>query len=766
VTNVYAFAPKNFWHGIQVPGGTHQSITEAVITDFDHSQFGSFTLGMEGAMAEIVEANAAVDLDQTKSELHFDGENFEGGQDRVLSLRVRCIAALTEGADTEARSLLGQALHTIQDFYSHSSWVEMGNTQPNQQLGVPGQKIASVASDSITTCNGSSLSSSLLTSGYFAGIKYSFGFGYHELEDRIPPSPTIAKKCIHGGPLDWYETWYQNGGINKDFADPLLSGHSQLHDAAAAMATLATEKFISELAINISPEQLALLLGADTRPPDRILFTSARGGWAGLIDKFGVTLAANGWSEQSDNGAYLDIPQAAYFGDYSVNLEISQGIYSIIYTVYFPQYVRVLKIPYGFREYYNDGVLAKNSYLTMLGAGEGYAGTFEINISTPQLAKSRNDDATDRPISLLSLSGAWDGSSKTNVVPVDCSITQMSVSLAGTGSVSVLKPDGVPVKTNDPGVSLESIPGELLYSIGSPGTGKWTIVTSGSGSFHLDVTGHGAIDFSSFEFVELGGRPGHEGFFRIPGSPVTGLTNAVHCVVVGPITNAQFDFRNASAETLQYLPLLQGTNAATGEFFGQVELPSIPFLVYVTGNDTNGNVFQRLFPATNQVQPLEVRAPLAQDLVPGQTTAYTFRVTNQGPPNAFTCTAFDDKRYVGSVTPTNFALGTSEATDVSVNIETPDDWWTSSGSSDLLTVTVLSTGAPTALNSASVLSGVFPPPVLNLKVFDGQVSISWTGVGILQTAKDLSGPWSDVVTAPSSYISQTTNGQAFFRVRE
>ena len=34
-----------------------------------------------------------------------------------------------------ARKLSGQILHTIQDFYSHSNWVEMGKTTINTEIG-------------------------------------------------------------------------------------------------------------------------------------------------------------------------------------------------------------------------------------------------------------------------------------------------------------------------------------------------------------------------------------------------------------------------------------------------------------------------------------------------------------------------------------------------------------------------------------------------------------------------------------------------------
>lgn len=34
-----------------------------------------------------------------------------------------------------ARFFLGQAMHTLQDFYAHSNWVELGHTDINEALG-------------------------------------------------------------------------------------------------------------------------------------------------------------------------------------------------------------------------------------------------------------------------------------------------------------------------------------------------------------------------------------------------------------------------------------------------------------------------------------------------------------------------------------------------------------------------------------------------------------------------------------------------------
>lgn len=46
-----------------------------------------------------------------------------------------------------------------------------------------------------------------------------------------------------------------------------------------------------------------------------------------------------------------------------------------------------------------------------------------------------------------------------------------------------------------------------------------------------------------------------------------------------------------------------------------------------------------------------------------------------------------------------------------------------------------------------------------------QVSLSWDSQGVLQTAPTPTGPWTDLLNAPHPFVLETTQGQAFFRVR-
>jgi hypothetical protein len=92
--------------------------------------------GLSFLLPEIVTAiqaaNVSVDVEFVLDDAHhFDDCNFTGGADVVRGDQQDAIAALdptaaTPESDAEAALEFGRWLHTTQDFYAHSNWVELG----------------------------------------------------------------------------------------------------------------------------------------------------------------------------------------------------------------------------------------------------------------------------------------------------------------------------------------------------------------------------------------------------------------------------------------------------------------------------------------------------------------------------------------------------------------------------------------------------------------------------------------------------------------
>ena len=75
-------------------------------------------------------------------------------ENRVALVFVLLAIRHARGTDKDldkARALLGELLHTLQDFYSHSNWIEMGKTQINENIGIR-ENIGRVAAPDQATC--------------------------------------------------------------------------------------------------------------------------------------------------------------------------------------------------------------------------------------------------------------------------------------------------------------------------------------------------------------------------------------------------------------------------------------------------------------------------------------------------------------------------------------------------------------------------------------------------------------------------------------
>jgi hypothetical protein len=216
-TQVQTFMPsdnKEFLFGDN--GISHQSQTRSAYNDLIKKYWGDFpfSTSMQNARKELEEANMAVDDDQDHSEKHFDGENFDGGQARLINLKKQALAAVKANDGSSARTYIGGALHTLQDFYAHSNWVEIayatGNVDINHDLGIEGKSIAH-ADFSTTTCRdcvGLDAEADIIaicldcTSNVFLD---SLTSGYYNGEDAPFVDPATGKKpdipdhkCHHG----------------------------------------------------------------------------------------------------------------------------------------------------------------------------------------------------------------------------------------------------------------------------------------------------------------------------------------------------------------------------------------------------------------------------------------------------------------------------------------------------------------------------------------------------------------------------------------
>ena len=264
-----------------------------LITAYYGRKEESITSNFKSAINKINDANANVDLgreEEKLAEAHFDSEQFQTGQNRLVTLRECVVSSIRMKNFGMARQDTGRMLHTLQDFYSHSNWLENGNSGIYRILGRPDGRPQPIADDDQETCSdcredgtvvvGKVIqlatkiaeligfydeiesakkfyscndnlrdflrTEGILTSGYYTGS--------HHFGGQLITKP--RGKCSHGGFLDPTSDLSARGGINKDALSKKWSPHHYHHTRAARMAEEATVDILQEMRKDVNDDTL------------------------------------------------------------------------------------------------------------------------------------------------------------------------------------------------------------------------------------------------------------------------------------------------------------------------------------------------------------------------------------------------------------------------------------------------------------------------------------------------------------------------------
>ncbi|XP_071539177.1 uncharacterized protein [Panulirus ornatus] len=195
---------------------------------------------------------------------HMDGESILQGHQLLQGRYQQLIKTITvDESYNFARELLGASLNGIQDFYSQSTWLELGNTGVLKALGLPGEDIGEVAGRSDATCTNCEDPIGSCSNNVIPGSKLSSGYyEYTALgaDSLLVPKPVGAGKCSHGGSMDTSVMTEATGGINKETTSPCFSPHHHLHQQAVDLAIKASESYISTLRDAVGDDHFLNLL--------------------------------------------------------------------------------------------------------------------------------------------------------------------------------------------------------------------------------------------------------------------------------------------------------------------------------------------------------------------------------------------------------------------------------------------------------------------------------------------------------------------------
>uniref|UniRef100_A0A914P1Q1 Uncharacterized protein n=1 Tax=Panagrolaimus davidi TaxID=227884 RepID=A0A914P1Q1_9BILA len=195
--------------------------------------------------------------------------------------------------------LLGNNIHSLQDFYSHTNWIEMGKTDININVGLNADLGVPILSPNETSCSTCSIKDmspaerkiyddfvenpiSQILFGFIPCLKGSTEYafpcqnnvatngltsGYYESEKDIAPKPPSGNKCSHGGGFDESVTIAATGGISKDADNMFFAPHYKLHKKAAKLAVEATIQYFEDFRLSIDDEiKFGQLIGIQYTP--------------------------------------------------------------------------------------------------------------------------------------------------------------------------------------------------------------------------------------------------------------------------------------------------------------------------------------------------------------------------------------------------------------------------------------------------------------------------------------------------------------------
>ena len=207
------------------------------------------------------------------------------GQARLVEFREIVAMEITRRNYASARRFMGRLLHTLQDFYSHSNWIEIAdsrgtsNPSPNLALGESGMSVGNTAGPTRQTCTNCRRSGTVAIAKLFGLLPFIGSDALYDCRDNVESTVLaggvlttgyadggrdsrnrrIGKpdgKCSHGGIIDGTQDSSATGGINKDSTHAELASHYFLHQRAATIAQEHSRVMFSRIRDDVNDDEL------------------------------------------------------------------------------------------------------------------------------------------------------------------------------------------------------------------------------------------------------------------------------------------------------------------------------------------------------------------------------------------------------------------------------------------------------------------------------------------------------------------------------
>jgi von Willebrand factor A domain-containing protein 7 len=243
------------------------------------------------------------------------------------------------------------------------------------------------------------------------------------------------------------------------------------------------------------------------------------------------------------------------------------------------------------------------SFVHVAEATGGQVFLFDRSEATRSMVLAQNrlkhEDTIYRSVGTLS-TGAREVS-----FPVDSTVQSLmvSVSLQCLQSVTIYRPSNTEMHGGEPDVNENRFKSGLILVLTKPEAGAWRMRIAGTGMFFAVVQAKSAISLDDAEFVELGGRPGHQGLFPIK-EPLHMGPRTLELRVTAPPGDMRVRLIDSEGKTLAPIDMhpVSETEAAR-ELVGTFDVEHPTFRLAVEGRDTGGYTFQRVLPRLFEAQP-------------------------------------------------------------------------------------------------------------------------------------------------------------------
>ncbi|XP_071195901.1 von Willebrand factor A domain-containing protein 7-like isoform X2 [Salvelinus alpinus] len=683
----------------------------------------------QSAISAVNRRNARVDFRHLfNGEYHFDGERFVEGRKLITDGVSSVKASIKQGNFEAARQKLGDILHTLQDFYSHSNWIELGNRFPHSNL------IRSDVSD-------------------------------------IGP---VAGKCSHGGSFDQTSGKEPTGGINKD---SLKSNHGNWHTAAAEVAVAATNQLLEDIRGAAGDIDFLRMMGISKNGSRALCFVidttgsmsddiaAVRKTTSFIIDRkrgtpdepsvyilvpfndpdfgplmrttdpdvfkaqinalnaaggddipemslSGLQLALTGAPPSSEIFLFTDAPakDLDLMGTVTALIERTKSVVSFFLTGSLGlRRRRGSDQGQGQVQHSRMAVSDSQLYRELAQSSGGLA----IQVTKTALPKATSIIVESSSSSLVTILQAVrsPGRADNFSFTVDESVRNLTAYVTGSSlSFTLTSPSGVSQSSAEVNGSLATIQtvGNFLTLGLDSQVGLWEISVSSTVAYSLKVVGQSAIDFL-FDFVEVSQGP-HPAFAVLESRPQAGGNATLLVSVTGSesvsLTEVALVEASGSGEVNGTLESVGG-----GDFLVTMDrIPAGEFVVRLRGENSATtralpDIFQRQSSTRLRASTVMVTAKVESDLEPGTPFSLLFTVTTNGTGGSFTIRATNDRGFT-STSPTNLMLVTGVSANGTVTLTAPAN--TASGTDVTLTIEAESPGATDTNYAVLRLSVVSP----------------------------------------------------------